>query len=223
MSKFLKGIAAIAMASVDKQSASQLGATAARSVAGRNAHPGVKFVAGLVAEGLSATAQRPGVAPPQGGSAPGRQPSTGGAGNDGWLQARQVLQQAARQRTEARSTSTEPVNSVGATNTRPEAGRVVSRGTLSGQYDTANIGAFSFSWYRGIQLQVNQLRVSGNIGGQYWMADIVPGTWHRLTDRGGRVLPVWVAKDGIDLDVQVGDGPSGAPILKPTDMLPRAT
>jgi hypothetical protein len=100
-------------------------------------------------------------------------------------------------------------------------GRAAARGTLSGQYDTVNIGAFAFSLYNSSQLQVNQLRSSGNVGGQFWLADLPAGIWHRLSDRGERLLPVWIRIHGIDVDVQVQGGPSSAPILQATDMLPK--
>jgi hypothetical protein len=99
-----------------------------------------------------------------------------------------------------------------------------TRGSLAGDFDVANIGAYAFSLYRSkynVQLQVNQLRASGNVGGQFSLGGIPEDTWHRLLDRGNRVLPVWVLIHDCVVEVQVDDGPADAPRLSPTDMLPK--
>ncbi|WP_410791196.1 hypothetical protein [Kribbella sp. C-35] len=194
--KILKDAAALAASSIDKQSAAQIAATLAAAVARRDGHRGLRMVAKLVSQGLAATAeqQNQGTAGPPGNS--GRTP-----GNDSWQKARQLLDDA-----------------------RPkESARTATRGILSGQYDCVNVGAFAFNLYNSSQLQVNQLRASGNVGGQFWIADLPVGAWHRLKDRGDRRLPVWIRKKGIDVEVQVGDGPSTAPELQATDMLHRST
>lgn len=208
MRKLLKGIATLAASNVDKESASQLAATVAESLARRSGHPGLHKVTELVAQGLKASAQRPNQTPPQ------RSP----AATDGWQHALHLLQAARSQGPGPAGGSPAPTS--GAPTATPSGkGRTVSRGTLSGRYDAANIGPFAFTFYNGTQLQVNQLRASSNVGGQFWLADMPAGTWHRLKDRGERLLPVWIRVHGIDVEAQVGDGPSGAPILQATDML----
>jgi hypothetical protein len=92
---------------------------------------------------------------------------------------------------------------------------------LTGAFDAANIGGFSFSFYKGTQLVVNQMRAPGSVGGTFWLGDLPGDVWHRLNDRGDRLLPVWIKADGIDLDVMVGGGQNNAPVLNPTDVLPR--
>jgi hypothetical protein len=151
--------------------------------------------------------------------APGSTVKSGGRVTDGWQQAVQLMAQS--------SSGSDPGsvgNSPADAKTKPSAKeRTISRGVLTGQYDAANIGAFSFNMYRGIQLQVSMLRASGNIGGQFWIADLPPMTWHRLKDRGARLLPVWIRVNGLDVEAQVGDGPGNALVLQATDMLPRST
>jgi hypothetical protein len=151
--------------------------------------------------------------------APGSTVKSGGRVTDDGQQAVQPMAQG--------SPGSGPVsagNSPGDAKAEPSAKeRTISRGVLTGQYDAANIGAFSFSMYRGIQLQVSMLRASGNTGGLFWIADLPPMTWHRLKDRGARLLPVWIRVNGLDLEAQVGDGPGDALVLQATDILPRST
>jgi hypothetical protein len=102
--------------------------------------------------------------------------------------------------------------------------RQAIRGSLAGDFDTANIGAYAFSLYRSnynVQLQVNALRQSGNVGGQFSLSGIPDDAWRHLRDRGNRPLPVWVLLHDFVVEVQVDDGPADAPVLYPTDMLPK--
>jgi hypothetical protein len=142
----------------------------------------------------------------------------GGPVTDGWQQAVKLLSQSSPG--SAGPVSNSPPDAKAESSAKE---RTISRGVLTGQYDAANIGAFSFNLYRGIQLQVNMLRASGNVGGQFWIADLQPMTWHRLKDRSARLLPVWIRVNGPDVETQVGDGPGNALVLQATDMLHRST
>jgi hypothetical protein len=96
----------------------------------------------------------------------------------------------------------------------------VSRATLSGAFDAANIGGFSFTSSRSghnLQLSVGRLGAPGNIGGVFSLEAVPPRTWLRLEDRVGRVLPVWVLIDLPNIDVAVGGGPPDAPVVQPVD------
>jgi len=96
------------------------------------------------------------------------------------------------------------------------------RGSLAGDFDTANIGAYAFSLHRSnynVQLEVNALRASGNVGGRFFLGGIPNDTWHRLSDRGNRLLRVWVLLHDFVVEVQIDDGPAEAPLLHATDML----
>lgn len=99
-------------------------------------------------------------------------------------------------------------------------GRSVSRGTLAGAFDTANIGSFTFHLYRSahnVQLGVGQLGSAGNVGGQFSLVEVPSARWTRLIDRANRPLPVWILLEESRVEVTVGSGPPNAPILRPVD------
>ena len=104
--------------------------------------------------------------------------------------------------------------------TSAQSGRSVTRATLSGEYDTTNVGGFSVSLYRSnhnVQLWVSQFDVPGHIRGLFTLEKVSPSTWIHLEDHLGRLLPVWVLVEEMNVEVAVGDGPSKAKILRAAD------
>ena len=170
MHKFLKDAAALAASSVDKGSAAQLAASLSERIASRTDSPvSVRVVARLVAQGLNASLQQQPVHAPERSAATGQASALPGAPSDGWQQALRVLQGPATKPSSATAGAGSPRPPTARTAT-PAARReapTVFRGTLTGYYDVANIGAFSFSLYNARELQVDQLRAPGNVGGRF--------------------------------------------------------
>jgi hypothetical protein len=238
---------------MDKKKAARQAASVASAVANGNGAPHVRVVARVVAHTLTAIgnpqADGATAVTPAPGSGSGAGPAAGWEqavrAVQKLRQARSGAQTAARENspdTDAalvaeRRASAEPtsMNWAEAQNepqpraypsAAPESSppaRQAIRGSLAGDFDTANIGAYAFSLYRSnynVQLQVNALRQSGNVGGQFSLSGIPDDAWRHLRDRGNRPLPVWVLLHDFVV-VQVDDGPADAPVLYPTDMLPK--
>jgi hypothetical protein len=195
--------------------------------------PRMRVIAQLVAHTLTAVGDRPAAGAPAVAPASATAPATDPAA--GWEHTIRAVQQLRDARNGGGAVrKPEPAEAPQAAvaanpGTAPEASstrREVTRGTLAGVFDTANIGGYTFSLNRSnynTQLQVNQLRASGNVGGQFSIGELPKNTWYRLLDRGNRLLPVWILVHDYAVEVQLDDGPDGAPLLSPTDMLPKNT
>jgi hypothetical protein len=101
-----------------------------------------------------------------------------------------------------------------------QSGRSVTRATLSGDYDTGDVGGFSVSLYRSnhnVQLWVSQPEAPGHVRGLFTLERVPHSTWIHLEDHLSRLLPVWVLVEEMNVQVQVGAGPSNAVILRAAD------
>lgn len=196
--------AAQALRLIDRKAAATLVGSLAASMTRREGSPRVAMLARLVADGLAASvADAPPVPPGRAG------PDASGIG---WQRALDTL---------GRDTGPSAAATTAATRPRATTARTAptdaTRGILSGYYDTANIGRYTFSLMNGVQLQVGTPRSPGNIGGLFWLEAMPQGVWHRLDDRNHRLLKVWVRWRGHDLDVMVDAGPDGAAVVSASD------
>src|SRR5687768_8092101 len=89
----LRTVAAAAMSSVDKKSATQMASTVIAGVGNRQANPAVRALAGLVASALNASAQND-----LGGGTPGS--NAPGSSTGGWQRAQESLSAAKSKRPE---------------------------------------------------------------------------------------------------------------------------
>ena len=206
----LTKIAAHLLRNIDRQTASGLAGSFAAAAARRDRGSRIALMARLLAEGLAVGTVEPASRPPESG---GRV-----AADSGWQRALQTLgsNPPTRPTTTTSPAPTRPSVAAGATPASAADSQAL-RGMLRGYYDTANIGQYTFALMNGVQLQVGTPRSPGNIGGQFWLEGMPQAVWHRLKDRNHRALKVWVRWISQDLEITVNAGPDGAPVVNASD------
>jgi hypothetical protein len=206
----LRKLAATVLASVDRDTAAQLAASIATSASRPNGSPVLRTIAAIVAKSLADSSR----APETKSTVPSR--SVSEPDNRGWQRALDAMTAAPV----PRGGTTEPGDDTTLLETReaPMTKSPPLKGLLTGYYDTANIGRYTFTLMNAVQLGVGYPRNPGNIGGQFWLQDMPDGAWHRLKDRGARFLDIWVRWQNHDLHVLVGHGPEKSPVLTATDL-----
>jgi hypothetical protein len=208
-----KARVATVLSQIDKSAVARLAATVAAEVSSRHSNPTVRTIAGLVAKGMrTAQVPREEAEPARPASFSQSKPPFDDA--SGRKRALEILQ---THRAETYSSS-QPRTGAAQVSAQVGARQEVLQGFLAGYYDTVNIGTYGFTLIQGAELLVGSFRSSdsGNIGGQFQVEHLPAAVWHRLKDRGARLLPIWVQWRGDELHILVGSGPANARVINAT-------